>query len=160
MNNYEVQAPNKVPGDLILLPRVFLGGSIEMDKAERWQDRLIKDMAEYQVLFLNPRRDDFRVWEEQSISNAYFVEQVEWELSGLGSSDLIVFYLAPGTLSPITLLEIGLFCKDRLHIICCPDGFGRKGNIEIVSRMFNFNIVDTYDDLISYMKLLYQGSEI
>jgi len=54
--------------------------------------------------------------------------------------DLIIINLIPGTYSPISLLEIGLFTNlysnnDNM-IICCPEGFWRKGNIEIISNKF------------------------
>lgn len=45
-----VKAPNRVK-------TVFLAGSIEMGKAEMWQERLAKEVADMDVVLYNPRRD-------------------------------------------------------------------------------------------------------
>lgn len=48
-----VKAPKRVK-------TVFLAGSIEMGKAEMWQDRLAATVADMEdVVLFNPRRDDF-----------------------------------------------------------------------------------------------------
>lgn len=47
-----VKAPNRVK-------TVFLAGSIEMGKAEMWQDRLATTVADMEdIVLFNPRRDD------------------------------------------------------------------------------------------------------
>jgi Nucleoside 2-deoxyribosyltransferase like len=136
---------------------IFLGGSIEMGNCEDWQSKITQDLSDKDVILLNPRRDDFDSTQEQSINNPYFRNQVEWELDGLMRADLIIMYLLPNTLSPISLLEIGLmtdsFTCDRQNndkiIICCPDGFWRKGNIEVVARRFGITLVNDYFSLIT-----------
>lgn len=149
----EVQAPKEFPKELRKKFSIFLGGAIDMGKAEDWQKRLVNDLKDYDVVLLNPRRDDFQVDAVQSMSNPYFKEQVEWELEMQDSfSDLLVYYIPPGTQSRITLLEIGLFCRELPHVICCPEGFDRKGNIDVTSNYFNFNLVHSYVDLLEEIK--------
>ena len=121
-------------------PVIFLAGSIDMGSAIDWQD----------VTILNPRRDDWDSSWEQTIEHPQFREQVEWELKGLERADKILMYFAPGTKAPITLLEMGLFARshpDKL-IVCCPEGFWRKGNVDIVCKMYGVRQVDTLDELI------------
>ena len=133
---------------------IFLGGSIEMGNCEDWQSKLTEDLSEQDIIILNPRRDDFDASQKQSIDNQYFNTQVNWELDGLMRSDLIIMYLLPNTMSPISLLEIGLYTdinsinNDKL-IICCPEGFWRKGNIEIVSKRFGIKLVTDYFSLLN-----------
>ena len=43
-----------------------------------------------------------------------FPEPVRWELDMLDAADLVVMYLAPGTRSPVSLLELGLCTLDDL----------------------------------------------
>jgi hypothetical protein len=50
-------------------------------------------------------------------------------------------YFDPNTLSPISLLELGLHAKSGKLIVCCPEGFYRKGNVDIVCQ--NFGIFNT-----------------
>lgn len=148
----EIQSPNSFANiDKI---SVFLGGSIEMDTAEKWQDRLKSDLSETDVVLLNPRRDD---WDNSIVQRAYdpaFSEQVNWELDAIDYADLIVFYFDPNTKSPITLMELGLFANSGKVIVCCPDGFWRKGNVEIVCSRSEVPLVNTYEQLVSCLKLL------
>ena len=148
----EIQSPNSFTNMDKL--SVFLGGSIEMDMAERWQDRLKSDLADSDVIILNPRRDD---WDSSIVQRAHdpaFSQQVNWELDAIDSADIIVFYFDPNTKSPITLLELGLFANSGRVIVCCPDGFWRKGNVEIVCSRSAIPLFNTYDQLVSCVKLL------
>jgi hypothetical protein len=63
-------------------------------------------------------------------------EQVEWELAGLEQASLIAMYFEPSTQAPITLLELGLFAQSGRLVVCCPPGFWRRGNIEIVCARY------------------------
>lgn len=129
-------------------PMIFLGGSIEMGQAEDWQTRLKKAMTDFDVILLNPRRDDWDSSWVQSINNPQFNEQVTWELDALDAADTIVFYFDPNTKSPITLMELGLYAKGHHVIACCPDGFWRKGNVEIVCNRLNIQMVNTFAELL------------
>lgn len=137
---------------------VFLAGSIEMGMAEKWQDRVIDAVSNMDnIVILNPRRDDWDSSWEQSINNRQFVEQVEWEHNGLLTySDIHFFYFAPGTKSPITLQEFGMSSMIqpwRLnHIIVCPDGFWRKGNIEVTCKRLELPVYNSLDEGIKKLK--------
>ena len=41
-------------------------------------------------------------------------------------------YFAPKSRAPIRLLELGLFARSGRLIVCCGDGFWRRGNVEVV----------------------------
>ena len=133
-------------------PSVFLAGSIEMDKAELWQDKLITELADLDITILNPRRADWDSTWVCTKDNPQFREQVEWELNGLRQANAIAMYLAPGTVSPISLLELGLFINqygyDGKLFVCCPDGFARKGNVDIVCERFG---VPVYTDWVTWV---------
>jgi hypothetical protein len=146
----EIQSPNDftVPNQ----GSIFLGGSIEMGTAEPWQERLVAEFQDTSTTFFNPRRTDWDSSWVQAASNPQFAEQVNWELDALAYSDIAVFYFDPNTKSPITLMELGLFAtKDRVFV-CCPDGFWRKGNVEIVCKRNEIIMVDSFDELIVELK--------
>lgn len=111
---------------------VFLAGSIEMGMAEDWQRLAEEALVDCEVTIFNPRRDDWDSSWEQRIHNSEFNHQVNWEMDRLEEADHILMYFAPSTKSPISLLELGLHAKDEKLIVVCPDGFWRKGNVEIV----------------------------
>jgi hypothetical protein len=143
----EIKPPNKLP------KTVFLAGSIEMGEAENWQERVIRALSSISNLtILNPRRDDWDNSWVQSITNRQFRDQVEWEISAQEMANVIFMYFAPATKAPITLLEFGLFARSGKLIVCCPEGFWRKGNVEVVCHLFGIPITDNLDDAIERLK--------
>ncbi len=143
----EVQPPNeliKIDGYV----SVFLGGSIEMGKAVDFQRMVIESVQNKPYIFYNPRRADWDSSWIQTKDNPQFREQVEWELNALKEADVILMYFDPNTKSPISLMELGLFASSGKMIVCCPEGFWRKGNVDIVCEMYDIKQVETLEDLI------------
>jgi len=128
---------------------LFEAGSIEMGRAENWQQILENSLRDLNVTILNPRREDWDSSWTQSIKNPQFREQVEWELLAQELTDIIGIYFSPGTKSPISLLELGLFARTGKLIVCCPKGFWRKGNVDIVCKWHGIKLVDTFQEFIS-----------
>jgi hypothetical protein len=145
-----IKAPVNLPLDMG--KSVFLAGSIEMGKAEDWQTRVTKALSDLDVTILNPRRDDWDSSWEQKKENRQFRNQVEWELHALEQATVIAMYFDPKTMSPISLLELGLFARFATIIVCCPDGFWRKGNVDIVCEKYRVQQVDTIEDLIEAVR--------
>ncbi len=131
---------------------VFLAGSIEGDTAEKWQNVVIEKLADAFVTLINPRRDEWDASWKQEINNSKFKEQVNWELEALEKADLIIMYFDRSTMSPISLLELGLFAKSGKLIVCCPDGFWRKGNVDIVCKRYDVLQVQNLEELIDEVK--------
>lgn len=132
---------------------VFLAGSIEMGAAEDWQSiipELFKDRDA--LTFLNPRRDDWDSSWEQKESNPQFSKQVNWEMNMLDLCDIIFMYFSPETKSPISLLELGLYADSTKMIVCCPDEFWRKGNVDIVCSRCNIPVYNTLDAAIGRLR--------
>jgi hypothetical protein len=147
-----IKSPERYYNDSIFIGDVFLGGSIEMGLAEPWQEQLVELFKDTDIRFLNPRRDDWDSSWVQEASNSEFAQQVNWELDALEYSDLIVFYFDPDTKSPITLMELGLHAASGKVIVCCPDGFWRKGNVEIVCQRYGIKMVNNFDELVIEVK--------
>lgn len=123
-----------------------------MGKAVNWQDQVINSLIDCDVLVLNPRRDQWNLDLVQDISNPQFKEQVVWELEHLEIADLIVFYFDPNGTAPISLLELGLFIGKKI-IVCCPPGYYRRGNLQIVCERYVYlKLIDTLDELIFEIK--------
>lgn len=133
--------------------RIFLAGSIEMNKAVDWQQEFISQFESEDVSIFNPRRTDWDNTITQSKDDSRFREQVEWELIHLTTADLIVMYLQPGTISPISLLELGLYATKNI-VVCCPEGFHRRGNVQIVCEHYNIPVVDDLYSLINIARKL------
>lgn len=145
-NFIEAKAPLRIALDN---PSVFLAGSIEMGKARLWQDEMTKALQDLPVSVLNPRRPDWNTEWKQTEDFGPFKEQVDWEMDYLNDVDVIALYFQPGTMSPISLLELGLHAESGRVVVCCPEGFWRKGNVDIVCRRYGLTMVDSQDELIA-----------
>lgn len=126
---------------------VFLAGSIEMGKAEDWQSRIGDMLVNKNFNVFNPRRKDWDSSWVQTYKNPQFSQQVRWELNALDKADFIIMYLDPNTISPISLLELGLLAHCRKMIVVCPDGFFRKGNVEVVCDIYDLPLLSNLDEL-------------
>jgi len=137
-------------------PLVFLSGSIEMGKAIDWQAKVAEGLKDEKVVLLNPRRDDWDSSWKQSLDCEPFVDQVNWELNGLEKSDLIAVHLEPDSVSPVTLLEIGLYARHNKYenkmIIHCPPGYFRKGNIDVLCQRYQIDQADTFNNFIELIR--------
>lgn len=139
------KAPDRTADDFAIT--LFMAGSIEMGKATNWQERVTQKLSEHgdlkdlDILLYNPRRDDWDSSWVQRKDNPQFNEQVTWEITNLVSSDIVIMYFDENSLSPITLLELGMTApfKHQL-IIYCPDKFWRKGNVDIVAEYFGVEV--------------------
>lgn len=159
----EIKAPNEFREDNTEKStlKIFLAGSIEMGKAKNWQEKVkeqIADMEIYgewsqkkEIKILNPRRDDWDSSWEQSIHNSQFREQVEWELRAMEAADIILLWFEPDTKSPISLLELGLFANSEKMAVYCPEGFWRKGNVDVVCEKYGIPHFETEKDFIDFM---------
>lgn len=134
---------------------VFLAGSIEMGKAEPWQEKLLSSLLNLEkyvvsirdITLLNPRRPDWDSSWTQDESDPKFNEQVNWELEGIIRADVVFFYFDPETKSPVSLLELGIVLGSKIRtIVVCPPGFWRKGNVDIACRRHNVKVFDSLDD--------------
>jgi len=145
----EIKAPEPLVSKGI---SIFLAGSIEMGTAEKWQDMIAREITEDDVSIFNPRRDDWDSSWVQEFENKQFNEQVTWELKAMEQADIIAMYFDINTKSPITLLEFGLFCRSGKLIVCCPEGFWRKCNVDIVSHRYHVQQVNTKQELVAAIK--------
>lgn len=136
--------------------KVFLAGTIDMGNSEDWQQKVIDEFRDIQLskelIFLNPRRNNWDASWEQTIENKQFNEQVTWELDALEQCDLIVMFLEANSKSPISMLELGLFAGSNKILVCCENGFWRKGNIDIVCKRKNISSFEKLDDLLIEVK--------
>jgi hypothetical protein len=130
----------------------FLAGSIEMGQAPPWQAEIEQALAGEVLTLLNPRREEWDASWEQSIHNPEFRRQVEWELEAQERASLIATYFAPATKAPITLLELGLFARSGKLLVCCPPGYWRRGNVEVVCARYGIPLVEDLARLVRLVR--------
>jgi len=153
--------PNTNP----LMVDVFMAGSIEMGVAVDWQPSAT-DVLEYiepvRNVF-NPRRLDWDSSQPQTIDNPYFASQVNWEMDGLDMADVVYMYFDPNTRSPVTMAELGYLsgvhkatewnkmAMRKDFVICCPEGFWRKGNIDIICQRASIEVLTDFEQSLKVL---------
>ncbi len=141
--NFSVQSNQKV---------VFLAGSIDKNAATDWHSQIANSLAAYNVLLLNPTRYSWDSSWKLTADDPQFSEQVNWELRSMELADLVVVNFLPTAQSPISLLEFGLYAQSGKALVCCPEGFWKKGNVDIVCRRYQVQQTTCIADLIATIK--------
>lgn len=120
-----------------------------MGIAAPWQDQVAQSLKNTDLVLLNPRRANWDDSWEQTINNPEFKRQVEWELNGIERADQVLMYFDPATKSPISLLELGFIAgRNKEIMVVCPDGFWRKGNVEVVCAKYGLRMLDSLESAI------------
>jgi hypothetical protein len=143
---YEIKSPT----ELFTVPRnvekknltIFLGGSINGGMASEWQNEIVDlfkryDNDKYCFTLLNPRRTDWNKDTPEDKNNEKFREQVEWELSHLEKVDIIFMVFDKEGISPVSLIEFGLYAKQKKIIMCCPNEYFKSANLYITAEKYN-----------------------
>lgn len=113
---------------------IFLAGSIT--GASDWQRDAAERLIPYFNVF-NPRRNNYTPDESQERI------QISWEFKHLELAEITLFYFAPETLAPITLLEYGkqlVKCKYapfRKTYVCINPDYKRKNDVIIQTELEN-----------------------
>ena len=137
----------------ITRPSVILYGTVEPDPAADWQTSLAASLSDLPIDIINPRCDAWDSTWKEDVSDSRFKEQVEWEMDHAKVADVIAFYFKPGTLTPITLLELGMYAGSGKVVVCCPEGFYKRGNVQIVCQRYNIELLGDLDGLKQAVRL-------
>ena len=124
---------------------VFLGGTIDNGDSFDWQLELIRELNEvdttHPIMVYNPRRSE---WNKEADKDE-LRKQIDWELYHLERADLIVMNILPNSKSPISLMEIGLFAKEKKMIVFCTEDFYRYENVRMVCQRYGVPLFNTND---------------
>ena len=127
---------------------IFLAGTTSQVDTTDWRKTLSASLADLPVTIYNPYRPDWDGSWREDISFAPYREQVEWELDRQDKADLIVVYFHPSTQAAVSLLEFGIWVRiPGKTIVACPAGYWKRGNVEIVCKKFDVEMVDNLGEL-------------
>ncbi len=133
-------------------PSVFLAGTIEMGNSVDWQSVVIHRLTDVDAVLFNPRRV-LAPSEEDEIDY-----QINWELDHLQKADIIFMFLAADSVSPISLLELGLYLNaGKPLIIVCEPGYTRRQNVNItvnrtIGAISHTHLVESLDEGMNILK--------
>ncbi|KAI2633351.1 hypothetical protein GGS21DRAFT_130767 [Xylaria nigripes] len=133
-------APSREPARGV--KSVFLAGSTSPTDDRNWRESLIELLADQPFTIYNPQRPS---WDETWLENISFEPyrtQVEWELDMQEVADMVVLYFHPATKAPVSLLELGLSARTGKVIVVCPEGYWKRGNVQIVCKRHGIEMVE------------------
>ncbi|CAL3971122.1 unnamed protein product [Diplocarpon coronariae] len=137
-------------------PTIFLSGSIDAPPAT-WQAALTAALGHLPITILNPHRADWDAsWREDGDS-ARFREQVTWELDAIEAAHVVAVCFRPGSPAPVTLLELGLCARGKKVAVACPEGYEKRGNVQVVCRRFGIEVVRDVGELADRVVKLLGG---
>ncbi|KAF7118414.1 hypothetical protein CNMCM5793_007931 [Aspergillus hiratsukae] len=144
--NQVIYAPSDEP------PRgvksVFLAGTTRKVDTSGWRETLSASLFDLPVTIYNHYRADWDSSWREDIDFPPFREQVEWELEKQDKADIVVVYFHPATQAPVSLLELGICVRvPGKAIVVCPEGYWKRGNVQIVCEKFGVEMVDDVDAL-------------
>lgn len=143
------------PQNFTPIKSIFLAGTIDMGNSPNWQAEVAAELDSPDILICNPRRDD-EIFNESDINF-----QIRWELNQIRRADAVFMYFAPGSLSPITLLELGLIIQmpKKRFVVVCPKTYSRYQNVRLTidefrrpNMMFNETLHGGIEDLRSILR--------
>ncbi|KAF5020896.1 hypothetical protein F66182_7048 [Fusarium sp. NRRL 66182] len=127
---------------------VFLAGTTSKVDTSDWRETLSTSLSDVPVTIYNPYRADWDSSWREDINFAPYREQVEWELDKQDKADIVVVYFHPATQAPVSLLEFGIWARTPgKTIVVCPEGYWKRGNVQIVCKKFGVEMVDSVDGL-------------
>jgi hypothetical protein len=127
---------------------VFLAGTTSKVDEGDWRETLAASLSDVPVTLFNPYRADWDGSWREDVDFAPYRGQVEWELARQDEADLVVVYFHPATQAPISLLELGLSARvPGKVVVCCPEGYWKRGNVLIVCERFGIETVESVEGL-------------
>ena len=137
------------PADTRGYTSVFLAGTIDMGASEDWQQTAAELFRAKQgnYLLFNPRQEEWHPEREGEMDY-----QVNWELEHLESADYILMNILPGSLSPISLLELGLHARDGKLLVVCTPGYSRYDNVRITCARYSVPVFPSLEDAVDAIK--------
>lgn len=130
------------------LKSVFLAGTTSKVDATDWRETLSILLSEHRITIYNPYRADWDSTWREDIDFAPYHQQVKWELEKQEQADMVVVYFHPATQAPISLLELGLCARQPgKAIVFCPEGYWKRGNVQIVCQRFDIETVESIEGL-------------
>ncbi|KAF4219227.1 hypothetical protein CNMCM8980_006987 [Aspergillus fumigatiaffinis] len=127
---------------------IFLAGTTDKVDQSEWRETLSTSLSDLPVTIYNPYRPDWDSSWTEDINFLPFREQVEWELDKQDKTDVVVIYFHPATQAPVSLLELGLCARvPGKAIVVCPEGYWKRGNVQIVCETYGVEMVDNFDAL-------------
>lgn len=140
--------------------KIFLAGSIDCDNDEHWREEIIeyirtdwfeeKDNTE-SITIYSPRREEEWSFDMEN-------EQAAWDISMMDAADYIILHLTGESVSPVSLLELGVFINSPKLFFSINDDYVRKNIALLYFSCYGYNrISKSPQESVVHIKNNYKG---
>jgi len=138
--------------------KMFLAGGIT--NCPDWQKYVIDELKDISNLTIyTPRRKNFSINDPKATE-----EQITWEFQKLKDANLVFFWFSRGSLNPIVLYELGMWCNsmDRPAIVGTDPEYERKQDVIIQTKLARpeIQIYDSIQDMIDEVKYIFSEYDV
>lgn len=133
--------------DISQIPRdkeyIFLAGSMVTEPEVNWRQTVVNNLQE-SYHFLDPTNPN-----HNSLGDVEMREHIKWEFNGLRIADYIILNFLPDSLSPISMVELGMYIATRKLIVVCPKEFYKWRYIDTLCKEYNTPIFNQLEDVLN-----------
>ncbi|WP_152594432.1 nucleoside 2-deoxyribosyltransferase domain-containing protein [Cellulophaga sp. E6(2014)] len=102
---------------------IFLAGSMASKHTINWRNQVVNSLRNsYQ--FLDPTKEH-----HDTLNATQMKKHVEWELDAMAMADIVLLNFLPKALSPISLVELGLYVNTKKLYVVCPKAFYKSSYV-------------------------------
>lgn len=109
---------------------IFLAGSMDFNRPDNWRKQTIHKLSNYN--FFDPTNKN-----HDSLNEIQMKKHIEWELDALLMADKIILNFLPNSLSPISLVELGLYMSSQKLTVICPKEFYKSKYVYTLCEKYN-----------------------
>lgn len=135
--------------------KMFLAGGIT--NCADWQSYVVNELRDIENLTVyTPRRKKFPINDPNAAE-----EQITWEYQHLRDANILFFWFSRGSLNPIVLYELGMWCNstDKIAIIGIDPEYERKQDVVIQTKLARPNAVffNSLSEMIDEVNYLFKN---
>ncbi|ADV51145.1 hypothetical protein Celal_3901 [Cellulophaga algicola DSM 14237] len=121
---------------------IFLAGSMAPNQSVNWRTQVVKSLPNsYQ--FLDPTNEH-----HDTLNALQMKKHVEWELDAMAMADIVLLNFLPNALSPISLVELGLYASFKKLYVVCPKAFYKSSYVVTLCERYHTPTFKTLQEAI------------
>ncbi|MBO0593552.1 nucleoside 2-deoxyribosyltransferase domain-containing protein [Cellulophaga sp. E16_2] len=121
---------------------IFLAGSMASNQSVNWRNQVVNSLPNsYQ--FLDPTNEH-----HDTLNALQMKKHVEWELDAMAMADIVLLNFLPNALSPISLVELGLYASSKKLYVVCPKAFYKSSYVVTLCERYHTPTFKTLQEAI------------
>jgi hypothetical protein len=133
----------ELPNNTAKQQSIFLAGSMDTQLFHNWRKQVIDTyLGDYN--FFDPTNRNY-----EKLNFLDMKLHIQWELDALEMSDKILLNFLPDALSPISLVELGLYVSSNKLIVVCPKEFYKSSYVHALCEKYNTPIFNEINSALT-----------